>query len=59
MGIWVLTLFCMYERCNALYIKLKLFGLYNNIFFMKVSQNQFKTGFPQPKTSLPKKTVFA
>ena len=43
----------VYVRYNALYIK--LFALHN-IFFMKVSkiENQFKTGFQQLKTSLPK-----
>ena len=59
MSISVLTLLCIYLRYNALYIKLKLFALNINIFFMKVSktENRIKTGFQQPKTSLPK-TLF-
>ena len=42
MSISVLTLFCVYIPYNALFIKLKLFGLYNNIFFMKVSKTGLK-----------------
>jgi len=33
MSISVLTLLCMYLRYNALYVKLQLFALYNDIFF--------------------------
>jgi len=56
----VLTLLCVYLRYNVLYIKLKLFALYTNIFFMKVSktENRFKTGFQQSKTGFPNKTGF-
>src|SRR6218665_3360589 len=59
MSISVLTLLIVYLRYNALYIKLTLFALYNNIFFMKVSktENRFKTCFQQPKTGFPKKPV--
>src|SRR6218665_3066588 len=52
MSISVLTLLCVYLHYNALYIKLKLFALYNNIFWTKVSktENRFsqKTGFNIP-----------
>jgi len=52
----VLTLLIVYLHYNALYIKLKLFALYNNIFFMKISktENRFKTGFQQLKTGFQK-----
>src|SRR6218665_1453162 len=45
MSISVLTLLCVYLHYNALYIKLKLFALYNNIFWTKVSktENRFST----------------
>ena len=60
MSISVLTLLCVYVRYNGLYIKLKLLGLYNNIFFIKVSktENRFKTSFQQPKTGFTKNPVF-
>src|SRR6218665_1718134 len=72
MSITVLTLLCVYLRYNALYIKLKLFALYNNIFFIKVSkpktglkpvfnnQNPVfqKTGFNIPNLDCYKRCIF-
>ena len=48
-----------YVHYNALCLNIKLFALYNNIYFMKVTktENWFKTGFQQPKTGFPKNPV--
>src|SRR6218665_1228092 len=55
MSISVLTLLIVYLRYNALYIKLKLFALYNNIFFMKVSKTENR--FSTTENRFSKKTV--
>src|SRR6218665_1174682 len=57
MSISVLTLLIVYLRYNALYIKLKLFALYNNIFFMKVSKTENR--FSRTENRFPKKTGFS
>jgi len=56
MSILVLTLLCVHVHYSALGLYIKLFALDNNVFLMKVSktENQFKTGFQQPKTGFPK-----
>jgi len=44
-----ISLLIVYLRYNALYIKLKLFSLYNHIFFMKVSKTGLKPVFGFPR----------
>src|SRR6218665_3720705 len=59
MSISVLTLLCVYLRYNALYIKLKLFALYNNIFFMKVSKTEKRLNrFSTTENRFSQKTGF-
>jgi len=55
MSISVLTLLCVYLLYNALYIKLKLFALYNNNFLWRLVKP--KSGFQQPKFVFPKRPV--